>query len=204
MTEYRLSLMGFLVLLLITIGIIAIGLLMTVEVQFHQVGNQILKTYEMDGEWITDISNAGGGAGNGGESNSKKEGDPGYNPFGFVFTTKDGKESPVTPSKGRRDAKFIDASIIEFFTDLFGPEMALGYEYDYKKESESNVKQNFKYESFKADVPYLQNTYKLRKIEKDTFMYPSDYYNTNWGRKSMIDSNYEQLKMLSVRTNNIT
>src|SRR5690606_29039582 len=35
-----------------------------------QVGNQILKTYEMDGEWITDISNAGGGAGNGGESNN--------------------------------------------------------------------------------------------------------------------------------------
>src|SRR5690606_10883608 len=38
----------------------------------QQVGNQILKTYQIDSEWFTDISSARGGSGGGGSSNKKE------------------------------------------------------------------------------------------------------------------------------------
>lgn len=154
-----------------------------------QIGNIINTMYMMDGEVYLEQTNVGGGAGNGGESNSKKERDPGYNPFGFVFTTKDGKDSPVTPSKGPRDAKFIDASIIEFFTDLFGPEMALGYEYDYKKKKKKKEKsQTYYYDSYMAVPASTRNIFLLRPIERSVHMTPSEFHSTDWNKERILDS----------------
>lgn len=153
-------------------------------VSFYQQGEDIIRTMyswsDSGGLTISYSTISGGAASN----NSSR--DPGYNPFGFVFTTKDGKDSPVTPSRGPRDAKTIDASIIEFFTDLFGPELTLGYEYDYKKESESNALQKFNYPSFTVGIPNLK--FRVIAVEKETLMYPYDYYNTNWNSVKIQDS----------------
>lgn len=80
--------------------------------------------------------------------------------------------------------------------------MTLGYEYDYEKKR-SHRKEWFKYESFKAEVPYLGDKYKLRKIEKDTFMDSYDYYNTNWKLIKMTDSiqTVEEIKQLNKQNN---
>src|SRR5690606_9899274 len=125
----------------------------------------------------------------GGAASNNSGGDPGYNPNGFVFTTKDGKDSPVTPSRGPRDAKTIDASIIEFFTDLFGPELTLGYEYDYKKKTQkTEAKEVFEYDSFRAHYFTVSERYVLMKTKRTVEMTPSQYYNTDWGKQKIRDS----------------
>src|SRR5690606_7467955 len=63
-------------------------------VSFYQQGEDIIRTMyswsDSGGLTISYSTISGGAASN----NSSR--DPGYNPFGFVFTTKDGKDSPVT------------------------------------------------------------------------------------------------------------
>lgn len=170
------------------------------NISFYQQGEDIIRTmysWSETGGLTMSYSTISGGASN------NSGGDPGYNPNGFVFTTKDGKDNPVTPSRGPRDAKTIDASIIEFFTDLFGPEMTLGYEYDYKKK-QNNKKEWFKYDTFKALPPgIIQSKYEVYKMKQDTFMRPSEYYNTNWGPLKMHDSIIaaEEAKKLNIKYN---
>ena len=64
--------------------------------------------------------------------------------------------------------------------------MTLGYEYDYKKKNESNALQKFNYPSFTVGIPNLK--FRVIAVEKETLMYPYDYYNTNWNSVKIQDS----------------
>lgn len=65
--------------------------------------------------------------------------------------------------------------------------MTLGYEYDYKKNNDKM--ESFQYDTFKALPPgIIQSKYQVYEMTRDTFMTPTNYHNTDWDRKSMIDS----------------
>jgi len=159
-----------------------------------QIGDWIVTTYELDdGGMGADWNKAGNNKGHDYQKpNPEAKGkDPLYNPFGVVLTTDEGQDSPVTQSRGSRDAQIIDMNLLWYWaTLLYGPDTKAPYELKYKKKKKrkSDVKQWFKYKSFRAAVPYLQDRYRAIETKKDTFMYGYDYYNTNWSEKTLYDS----------------
>lgn len=127
-----------------------------------QVGEWIQTTYELDGGGlgVEKTKAGGGGSNNDNARRDNKNSDPGYNPFGVVLTTKDGKDSPVTPSRGPRNANKIDVSIIQFLVDLFGPKTTVPYElsYDKKKNTPPSI-------TSEQEKPLTKDEQKIIKIQ---------------------------------------
>jgi len=86
---------------------------------------------------------------------------------------------------------------------LYGPDTKAPYELKYKKKKKrkSDVKQHFKYKSFITATPVTK--YRAVEVEKDTFMYGYDYYNTNWEPLRIHDSIIatEEAKELNIKRN---
>src|SRR5690554_6066118 len=95
-----------------------------------QIGNVINTMYMMAGEMYLEQTYVG----NGGGSDSSKEGDPGYNKYGMIFSVDGGIERPVTPSRGPRDRKSVDMSLLYFLIDAFlGPNTKVPYQTNYER-----------------------------------------------------------------------
>ena len=178
-----------------------------------QVGDQILKTYEMDGEWITDISSAGGGGSSNSNSLASNESNSNNNNGFWKFWETGGmfmvyglmKDDPGYKMNSRKRSA-VDASMN--YDQVISPAMGSGWLERLKdlvggldtrsstlwerlntSESESEALQRYEYDTFEALPPgIIQSKYDVYKMKRDTFMTPTNYKNTNWGRKSMIDS----------------
>src|SRR5690606_501101 len=181
----------------------------------QQVGNQILKTYQIDSEWFTDISSARGGSGGGGSSNSNSlasnESNSNSNNGFWKFWETGGmfmvyglmKDDPGYKMNSRKRSA-VDASMN--YDQVISPAMGSGWLERLKdlvggldtrsstlweklNTSESEDLKWFQYDTFKALPPYIiQSKYDVYKVTRDTMMTPTDYNNTDWSGKSIIDS----------------
>jgi len=143
--------------------------------------------YEME-VLVVDNRNDEGGGGGGSDSNSNK--DPGYNKYGMIFSVDGGIERPLTPSRGPRDAQWIDMNILYYWaTLLYGPKTKAPYDINYERKKKKKEKpQTYKYDSYRAMPASTRNLYLLRSVERSVHMTPSEFNNTDVNAKKIIDS----------------
>src|SRR5690554_4732114 len=114
-----------------------------------QIGNVINTIYMMAGEMYLEQTYVGNGGGS--DSNSNK--DPGYNKYGMIFSVDGGIERPVTPSRGPRDAQWIDMNILYYWaTLLYGPKTKAPYDINYERK-----KTNSPYKPFVKEKPLTKD-----------------------------------------------
>src|SRR5690554_2644122 len=151
-----------------------------------QIGNVINTMYMMAGEMYLEQTYVGNGGGS--DSNSNK--DPGYNKYGMIFSVDGGIERPVTPSRGPRDAQWIDMNILYYWaTLLYGPKTKAPYDINYERKKKKKEKpQTYKYDSYRAMPPSTRNLYLLRSVERSVHMTPSEFHSTDWNKERILDS----------------
>src|SRR5690554_521897 len=149
-----------------------------------QIGDMIYAVYEIGGEWMMEQTYVGGG------NTGEKQKDPGYNPYGMVFSIDGGIERPVTPSRGPRDAQWIDMNILYYWaTLLYGPKTKAPYDINYERKKKKKEKpQTYKYDSYRAMPASTRNLYLLRSVERSVHMTPSEFHSTNWNEQKIQDS----------------
>src|SRR5690554_6108611 len=143
--------------------------------------------YEMEVLVIENRDDEGGGGG-GSDSNSNK--DPGYNKYGMIFSVDGGIERPVTPSRGPRDAQWIDMNILYYWaTLLYGPKTKAPYDINYERKKKKKEKQQrYEYETFMAIPKNHSNGLMLIYTTTTKYMTPKEFHNTDWNLVKMTDS----------------
>lgn len=181
-----------------------------------QIGEWIQTTYELDGGGMGVEKTKAGGGGSNNDSQSKKN-DGGFwksmETGGMFQVWGVMRDMPgFKPNSRKRSA--VDASMnydeayergktslmkgAEFWkrlkegvggADSRGSTLWDRLNKTETKDKDSEAKQTFYFETYQAAYPlYNYEKRVLLKTEKDTFMTPTDYHNTNWGRKLFHDS----------------
>ncbi|WCM40978.1 hypothetical protein MG290_08375 [Flavobacterium sp. CBA20B-1] len=196
--------------------------------RISQLGDKILKIYEMDGEWIMDSTESAGGGNGGGDvgskSSSSKKSEAGFwkfwetggmfNVYGVMrdmpgFKPNSRKRSAVDVSMNYDQviSPAMGSSWLERLKDLLGgldTRSSTLWERLNKTETndkDTEAKEFFSYETYGFIPSTWENRFILVPTTRSVHMTPTDFNNTDWNQQKIYDS----IKAVEViKTNDIT